>query len=89
MITPISSGIITDRNTEQLQKTFEYAISKANTALGIPLVAYKEEISSGDSIDGYTRLCKFMQVINVFIYLSLIDISFLVSKKVLSGALFI
>ncbi|CAD6992159.1 unnamed protein product [Ceratitis capitata] len=57
----IPIGIITDRNTEQLQKTFEYAISKANTALGIPLVAYKEEISSGDSIDGYTRLCKFMQ----------------------------
>lgn len=47
---------------EDLRATFDYAITKANTNLGIPLVGKSEEINFGDSIQGYSRLCKLMQV---------------------------
>ncbi|XP_011185912.1 glutamate receptor ionotropic, kainate 2 isoform X1 [Zeugodacus cucurbitae] len=57
----IAVGIITDHNTEQIRKTFEYAINVANTELGVPLIGYNEEIKFGDSIEGYTKICKFMQ----------------------------
>ncbi|XP_067619829.1 glutamate receptor ionotropic, kainate 2-like isoform X8 [Eurosta solidaginis] len=57
----IQIGIISDNNAEKLRKTFDYAIATANTDLGIPLVGSDAEINFGDSIQGYTRLCKFMQ----------------------------
>ncbi|XP_036343977.1 glutamate receptor ionotropic, kainate 2-like isoform X2 [Rhagoletis pomonella] len=57
----IPIGIISDENVEELRVTFDYAITKANTNLGIPLVGRSEEINFGDSLQGYSRLCKFMQ----------------------------
>ncbi|XP_018784659.1 PREDICTED: glutamate receptor ionotropic, kainate 2 isoform X2 [Bactrocera latifrons] len=57
----ISIGIISDDNMEPLQKTFNYAITVANTDLAIPLIGYNEKIRFGDSIEGHAKLCKFMQ----------------------------
>ncbi|XP_039970454.1 glutamate receptor ionotropic, kainate 2 isoform X5 [Bactrocera neohumeralis] len=57
----ISIGIISDDNMEPLQKTFNYAITVANTDLGIPLIGNNEQIKFGDSIEGHAKLCKFMQ----------------------------
>ncbi|XP_053947507.1 glutamate receptor ionotropic, kainate 2-like [Anastrepha ludens] len=57
----IPIGIISDHNAEKLHKTFEYAITIANTGLGIPVIGKSEETNFGDSVQGYAQLCKFMQ----------------------------
>ena len=55
-------GLITDINSDILRQTFDHAISVINADLSVPLIGYHEEIDYGNTMQGFNRLCKLMQV---------------------------
>lgn len=62
------AGLITDNNSELLRQTFDCAIAIINSDLNIPLMGYHEEIEYGNTMQGFSSLCKLMQVSLEFHY---------------------